>query len=405
MAPLKRTLILTFAALGLAASLVSSYVHYKLLTDIGYSSFCDVNTAMNCTQAYLSRYGSLWGVPVAIGGVIFFALVLLVAGVAGGVRSAARETAPAYVFALSTIGLAVVLYLGWASYFVLGTFCILCAITYVSVIAIFIISGGATSFPMTTLPGRASRDVRTLASSPLALLLTALFVVGAVSAIAAFPRETVSGGQTTAAPAPLPAVSADERAKLAEWWNLQPKVDLPVPADGAKVLVVKFNDYQCPACKMSHDAYKDILAKHTASGQVKYVVKHYALEPECNPSVTSTIHPAACEAAAAVVMAGPRGTADKLEDWIFAHLGPPLLTPEQVKGAARTVGGITDFDAQYPRTIEQLKVDGGLGALVKVTSTPTFFINGRKPSTNSVLAPQYFNALIELELQRAPQSK
>ena len=398
MPPKKRTLILAFAALGLLASSASSYVHYRLLTDVTYTSFCDVNTTVSCAQAYMSRYGSLWGVPVAMAGVIFFALVLLVAGIAGRATSPARETAPAYTFALSTIGLAVVLYLGWASYFVLKTFCILCAITYVSVIAIFIISGGATSFPMTSLPRRAQRDLRTLAASPFALGVSLLFVVLAVSAFAVFPNEAQSSGQSaSAAPAALPAVTDEDRANLAKWWDVQPKSELPIPLDGAKVLVVKFNDYQCPACKATYDAYKGILAKYVASGQVKYVTKHYPLEPECNPYVQMN-HYASCEASAAVIMARAKGTTTKFEEWLFANIGPPILTSDQVKQAARTVAGITDFDAQYPRAIEEIKTDAGLGNMLQVTSTPTFYINGRKPG---ILAPQYFDALIQLELQRS----
>jgi uncharacterized membrane protein/protein-disulfide isomerase len=394
----KRTLILAFATLGLGASVVSSYVHYQLATNASYTSFCDVNDTMNCAQAYLSRYGSLWGIPVAIGGVIFFALVLLLAGIAGRPGAQSRETAPAYVFALSTIGLAVVLYLGWASYFVLKTFCILCAMTYVSVIAIFIISGGATSFPMTTLPGRARRDVRTLVSSPLALVLAVLLIGGAALAVAAFPRESGLGQSSSAAQAPLPTVSAEERTKIAQWWELQPKAELPISSDGAKVLIVKFNDYQCPACRLTHDSYKSILQKHVATGQVKYVVKQYPLEPECNPYVPTGNHFASCEAGAAVIMGRAKGSSAKLEDWIFSHLGPPMLTPDQVKEAARTVGGITDFDAQYPRALEELRTDAGLGQLLGVKSTPTFYINGRMPT--QILAPQYFDFLIELELQR-----
>ena len=305
MTPLKRTLILTFAALGLCASIASSYVHYQLLTDVSYTSFCDVNTTMNCTQAYLSRYGSLWGVPVALGGVLFFVLVLLLAGVAGRPRSSARENAPAYVFALSTVGLAVVLYLAYASYVVLGLFCVLCAITYVSVIAIFIISGGATSFPMKTLPSRATRDVRTLATSPLALVISLLFIVGAVSAFVAFPRDAASSVQQSATPVELPPVSAEDRAALAKWWEVQPKHEIPISPDNAKVLIVKFNDYQCPACKATYDAYKGVLAKYIASGQVKYVTKHYPLESECNPYANAG-HVAACEAAAACHFNGAR---------------------------------------------------------------------------------------------------
>ena len=71
----------------------------------------------------------------------------------------------------------------------LKTFCMLCAATYVSVIAIFIISGGATTFPMTTLPRRIPRDVRALVSSPVALVLALLFVAGAGTVIAHFPAS------------------------------------------------------------------------------------------------------------------------------------------------------------------------------------------------------------------------
>jgi uncharacterized membrane protein/protein-disulfide isomerase len=397
MTPKQRLWLLVFAALGLSAALVSSYVHYQLLLDTSYASFCDVGSTMNCTQAYLSRYGSLWGVPVAVGGVLFFAMVLAIAGLAGPVGSKARESAPGYIFAFSTLGLAFILYLAWASYFVLGNFCILCTITYVSVIAIFLISGGATTFPMKTLPARARNDMRTLASSPLGLVVALIFVAGAVAAVTVFPDEVAASGQTAAA-APLPPVTDDERARIAQWWEVQPKVEVPVPSDGAKVLIVKFNDYQCPACRITFDDYKRILPKYIASGQVKYVTKHYPLEPECNPHVPGGNHYASCEAAASVIMARTKGTSDKLEDWIFSHIGPPVLTPDQVKDAARTVGGITDFDAQYARAKEEIKTDAGLGQLLGVKSTPTFYINGRTPT--QILPAQYFEVLIQLELQR-----
>jgi uncharacterized membrane protein/protein-disulfide isomerase len=389
--------LLGFAALGLGAALTSTYVHYQLLTNPAYTSFCDVSSTVSCTQAYLSSYGSIWGVPVAVGGVMYFGLVLAIVGLAGNTASKSRENVPGYVFALSTIALAFILYLGWASYVVLKTFCLLCSITYVSVIAIFLISGGATPFPMKTLPNRARRDIPTLVSSPLALVIVILFAAAAVMASTVFPREGATAAQSST-PVPLPTVTDDERAKLAQWWEVQPKVEVPLPADGAKVLIVKFNDYQCPACKVTFDQYKQILPKYIASGQVKYVVKQYPLEPECNPYVPNVVHNASCEAAASVIMARSKGTADKLEDWIFSHQGPPLLTPEQVKDAARSIGGITDFDAQYARAKEEIKTDAGLGQLLNVKSTPTFYINGRSPT--QILPAQYFEVLIQLELQR-----
>lgn len=56
--------LLLFSLLGLGASLTSTYVHYNLLIDRSFSSFCDVNATVSCTQAYLSSYRSSWVFPL-----------------------------------------------------------------------------------------------------------------------------------------------------------------------------------------------------------------------------------------------------------------------------------------------------------------------------------------------------
>ena len=392
MTSLSRKMLLVFAALGLGASSMSSYVHYKLLTDSSYTSLCDVNPALSCSQAYLSPYGSLWGVPVALAGVFFFMVVLLVAALGARATSAVRESAAAYIFALSTIGLAVVVYLGWAS-FQLHTLCLFCATTYVAVIAIFVISGNATTFPMTKLPHRAVRDLRTLVTSPLALVILLLLVVAVGMVIGLFPRETTSASAQEPA---YPPLTDQQRADLEKWWAVQPKVDLQIPNEGAKVLIVKFSDYMCPACRQTYEGYKPVLGKYLSGGQIRYVVKHYPLEAECNPNAPSN-HYASCEAAAAVVMARAKGTAQKLEQWIFTN--QIALTPDKVKKAARDLGGIQDFDAQYPRALQEVKADASLGARFGITVTPTFYINGRKLGGQTITPPQYFDYLIELALK------
>jgi uncharacterized membrane protein/predicted DsbA family dithiol-disulfide isomerase len=390
-----RKLLLAFAMLGLAASIVASVVHYRVLTNPGYSSFCDVNSTVSCTQAYLSPYGSFLGVPVAVTGVFFFLLIVLLVAFAGAPKSAARESVPAYVFAFSTIGLAFALYLAWASYIQLKTFCMVCAATYVAVIALFIVSGGATSFPMTTLPRRALRDIRTLVSSPVALVLALLYVVGAGSVIAYFPSETPPA---QAAAAPLTPLTDQQRADLVKWWDLQPRVDMSVPAEAGKVVVVGFSDFQCPHCRSAHETYRGLFAKYAGNSQVRFIARHFPLEGECNPNAPNGNHMAACEAAAAVVMARETGKAAVMEDWLYEH--QTTLTPSGVREAAKDVGGIADFNGGYAKALEEVKADARLGGLLGVTSTPTFFLNGRKLPPG-VVPPEYLDALITLELQRA----
>jgi uncharacterized membrane protein/predicted DsbA family dithiol-disulfide isomerase len=394
MSTLSRRLLLAFAALGLAAASTSTVVHYKLLTNPGYTSFCDVNATVSCTQAYLSRYGSFLGVPVAVAGLFFFLLILLLVAIGGSEKSRIRDSVPAYVFALSTVGLAFTMYLAWASYVQLKTFCMVCATTYVAVVALFIISGGATTFPMTTLPRRAPRDLRTLFSSPVALVLALLYIVGAGSVIAYFPSE----GAQAAAAAPMTPLTDQQRAELIKWWDLQPRVDLSVPAEGAKVVVVGFSDFQCPHCRSAHESYKGLIAKYAGNSQVRFIAKHFPLEGECNPNAPNGNHMAACEAAGAVVQARETGKAAVMEDWLYDH--QTTLTPSMVREAAKDVGGIADFNGGYAKALEEVKADARMGGVLGVNSTPTFFLNGRKLPPG-VVPPEYIDALITLELQRA----
>jgi len=314
-----RWAILSFALLGLAFAASSSWVHYRLLTDPSYISPCDINATFSCTQAYLSRYGAVFGVPVALGGVAWFALVALIAAFAKPDRPGAPRAGAtgSYIFGLSTIGLAAVLYLGYASFFDLKTYCLLCIGTYVSVIAIFVTSGLTSSVGMGSVPSRIVGDLRTVLRKPAMLTVALLYIVAAASGVALFPREMTA---PTAPPSPPPN---DQIAQFTEAWNAQPRVDLGIPAGTAKVLIVKFNDYLCPSCKASALSYKPVLDQYekTHPGAVKVIVKDWMWNKDCNFTLSATGpgHEAACDAAVAVRLARDRGKEREMADWIFAN--------------------------------------------------------------------------------------
>jgi uncharacterized membrane protein len=394
---------LGFALLGLASSSASTWVHYRLIHDPTYVSACDITSSVSCSEAYTSPYGSVAGVPVALIGTLFFAylvgLVLLCQR-----SGTAKASLPGYVFVSSTLALAVVLYLGYASLFVLGTLCVLCTATYVAVIGLFVTSGAAAKEPMSALPGRAARDLSSLSRTPAALSAAVAFAVLAVSAVLLFPGEPVSaassaaGGGATQAAAAAPAAEAAQIQQFEAWLAAQPREPIVVPADGAAVVIVKFNDYQCPPCRQTYLQYKPILAKweQQAPGKVKFITKDFALETECNGAVQSSMHLAACEAAVAVRLAREKGKAEAMEEWLFAN--QPALTPESVRQAARDVGGVADMDARYSATLALVRGDTQQGAQLKVTGTPTFFMNGiRLPG----LRPEFFDLAIAWELKRA----
>jgi protein-disulfide isomerase len=97
-------------------------------------------------------------------------------------------------------------------------------------------------------------------------------------------------------------------------------------------------------------------------------------------------------------MARATGKAAEMTDWLYAN--QEKLTPDSVREAARSVGGIPDFKEAYPKALEEVKADSTLGGQLAVTSTPTFFINSHK-LPGGIIPANYLDALIELELKRA----
>ncbi|MBM3781226.1 MAG: hypothetical protein FJW29_06070 [Acidobacteria bacterium] len=397
---------LAFAGLGLAAASWSTWVHYTLIADPLSVPSCDINAVFSCSQAYTSEYGSVGGVSVALIGALFFAFVLLLTFLTQQSRTA-RANLPLYLFAASTVGLAVVLYLGYISWFVLGTVCLLCVGSYVAVIGLFLSSGAAAKEPMSSLPSRLSRDLSTLFSTPSALATTVAFVVVAAAAVTMFPHPseaaaTASVDGQTLGGATGPAIPAAQLKEFEDYLAAQPRETMNIPTNGAAVVVVKFNDYQCPACGQTHLALKPVKEKwvREGSGRVQFVTMDFALERECNAGMQSDVHLAACDAAVAVRLAREKGKGDALEDWLFAN--QPIMTPASVRQAAADVAGVTDMDARYADVLTKVKADTTMGVQLKVASTPTFFLNGiRLPG----LRPEFFDAAIAWELKRISGAK
>src|SRR5258705_1814118 len=74
------------------------------------------------------------------------------------------------------------------------------------------------------------------------------------------------------------------------------------------------------------------------------------------------------------------------------------MTSTWVKDSLRKVANVTDFDAQYPKVLEQVKADAALGRQLNVQATPTFFVNGIK--INGGFRPLFMEAVIEHEVEK-----
>jgi uncharacterized membrane protein len=397
----------------LIASTYGLYVHYRLQSDPTYVSVCEVNETVSCQQVLTSQYGSVFGVPVAAGGAIWSLLAFLLAAV-GLKSSSAKATADkspesetasrvsGYLFVLATLGLASVFYFAYISFFVLKTACPICLTMYVSVIGTFLLAATSAG-PIAALPSRLGQDLASLVKNPVGAALAVLWLVVSAGLVFAFPKppqatSTASSGAPSEPAVPVESLTVEQRAEWEAWLEAQPRASEAMPTGSTKVLVLKFNDYQCPSCRLAWVLYKDIIAKYEKAHPGVFVFENrdFPLETECG--AFSIPHPAACEAAAAVRMAREKNKDREVEAALFEKQSPSM-TRDEVVSTLQQVAQISsaDFDAQYAKTLESVRADVQLGQKLGVKGTPTFYLNGiQLPS----LRPAYFDAALDWAIRR-----
>jgi vitamin-K-epoxide reductase (warfarin-sensitive) len=105
------------AVCGIVVSSLSLQHHYAT----SKTAYCEIGETFNCDIVNRSEYSSVFGVPVALIGMLGYAAL---AGLATVYRE--RRETPAILFSAAAVGLAFALYLTYIEARVLGVWCILC---------------------------------------------------------------------------------------------------------------------------------------------------------------------------------------------------------------------------------------------------------------------------------------
>ena len=256
---------------------------------------------------------------------------------------------------------------------------------------------------------------------PYARVLTPLgIVVLAAVTLTAAGRATRSAGLAPQAPASA-GLPPDEEKRFNDAWAQQPRIDLGVPAAGAKVVIVKFNDWLCGGCKQWHELYQPIIDKYEkeSPGAIKLVTKDWPWDAKCNFSIGRSLpgHEASCEAAVAVRMARDRGKEREMVAWLFADqmkLIQMRMESENAAGAAIKAKAATllalkpgDFERDYSQRLAAIRQDISNGVALKVDSTPIYYVNGVRTTAPSTpqgggqnLPPDYFDMALRIELKK-----
>ncbi|MEW5896815.1 MAG: vitamin K epoxide reductase family protein [Nanoarchaeota archaeon] len=144
----KQRLLLAIIVLSLLGAIVSGY-----LINVHYSgkSLCDFNNKLSCSLASKSRYAELWGIPIAVLGVMFYSILGLVSFSLYHINKKVeihREihgngftyllTHPKLFLLMAIPALIFSFYLTYAEFFLIGVVCIGCLISQGTILGIAI---------------------------------------------------------------------------------------------------------------------------------------------------------------------------------------------------------------------------------------------------------------------------
>ncbi len=149
--------------------------------------------------------------------------------------------------------------------------------------------------------------------------------------------------------------------------------------ESAKVTVVEFSDFQCPACRAT-EPLVDQLAQEFADS-VSFSYRHFPLE---------SIHPNARAAALAAEAAATQNSFWPYHDLLFDKQDEwtPIANQNELRTVFISYAKSLDLNADQfataldsPEVEARVNADTALANQLKVNSTPTFFVNGEPTST------------------------
>jgi protein-disulfide isomerase len=343
------------------------------------------------SQSLAQEWGSRAGLDLFLGGLVFFAIVLLFELAPRLATGPSYASGRALVFILSIPVVAVVGRMAVTGLRTSGRLPLPLIILTVSSAGVFLLAAVSDTAPLRRLPSAIVADLKALSRSwrgRVALALTTL-VLGLVAAFVGHQQWQARRAARTA------------REDFVKWFASQPRADSSFLQDqgSASIVIVKFNDYQCPPCRASFQAYGPLLKKYQASfpGRVSLTTMDFPLDSTCNPALKTAFHPMACEAAATMRLARRTGRDVRpLEEWLFAHQRE--LTRASIWEAAERLASVRFAQAEHDAALAEVKEDARRGVAVGVNSTPTFFINGVK--VEGAPPADTLEALLDAELRR-----
>ncbi|MFZ2970274.1 MAG: thioredoxin domain-containing protein [Minisyncoccia bacterium] len=192
-------------------------------------------------------------------------------------------------------------------------------------------------------------SIENIFSNPIFFLIAIIVVFAAIYYFFGSNKEGKTGNLTST------------YAENEEWKNSE---DAKGPAD-AKVTIVEYGDYQCPACASAHSIVNKVMEEY--SGKVRLIYRHFPL-PQ---------HPFALKATVSAECAGEQGKFWEMHDKLYDNQ-QDINTDNFFKFAGDVGLDSNKFKACFDGNgyMGKINDDQNKGENDNLKHTPTFFVNG-----------------------------
>ena len=350
------------AASGLADSIYLAVSHYRVYTDVAYSSFCAISKAINCDTVSQSIYSIFWGVPVPVWGIIGYTFLLLLLPLARKKQARCQRIWAiiffvSLAFSLYSVSLAII------SAFYIHSYCIMCVVSYgINFLLLYYAWLIRKRFDTINIFSSLKLDFvflwklrkRTLPVFTAALCLAAIIIIFLPS-------------YWSFSPALLAADLPSGTTKEGYPW---------IGAETPQIEIMEFADYQCFQCKKMHFFLRQLMAKYP--NKIRLIHRHFPMDDQFNPIVKEKFHVGSGAMALLAAYAQIEGKFWETNDVMYGLASQKNKI--NIKELAQRIGlnyKALSYALQDRNMAYKLKHDIAVGIKLGMTGTPGYLIGGK----------------------------
>ncbi|MGV7223221.1 MAG: vitamin K epoxide reductase family protein [Nitrospinales bacterium] len=353
--------VAAIAIIGLFDTVYLSISHYRVHMDVGYMSFCAISKALNCDSVSQSKYSIFFNAPVAVWGVVGYAIFLTLLMFAKNQKPSGQRIWPlllliAGLYSFISIILALI------SSIYIKSYCLMCILVFSVNFLLFYFAWivrkrfNASGFKNSLiLEAQFWREKWSTGGLVIFSFLTISFLL-----VNYYPKywdySTV--------------MTVDLETGITE--DGHPWIGAVDPL----YTITEFSDYQCFQCMKMHSFLRLIIARHPK--KIRLIHRHFPMDHTINPIVKKPYHIGSGKMALVSIYSATKGKFWEMNDLLFkiARQKEPIST----KTLLGEVG--LDLPDNIKPEIEKnlLKIlmnDIDYGINLGLVGTPGYLIDGK----------------------------